>query len=144
LYLPGVPVSILTNGANLDTRKIVDAMNKLDERMVKVDAGNERVFKRLNSPLVRVSITKVISCIHSLKDVIIQSFFVQGAVDNTQAADIEDWIEVIGLIKPKAVHIHGMNRMPASRGLKAADEDTLYMIASKLERRTHIRSLVFP
>lgn len=144
LYMPGTPVSVLTNGANLETRKIVEALNKLDSRMVKVDAGNERVFKFMNSPLVRSSITKVISGIHNLNDVTIQSFFIQGIVDNTQAADIEDWIEVIGLIKPKAVHIHGMSRVPAARGLIAPDEDTLYSIASKLERRTQIRSLVFP
>lgn len=142
--LPNVPVVVLTNGANLDLRKIVDALNKVDERVIKVDAGNDILMKAINSPLVRTSVSRIISNVRQLKDCIVQSFFVHGVLDNTRAPDIEEWIEVIGLIKPKTVHIHGMNRVPAARGLKPADEDTLYSIAQKLERRTQIRSLVFP
>ncbi len=144
LYLPNTPIAIFTNGVNMETRKTTDALNRLDERMIKVDAGNDRVFKVINTPLVRASITKIISGAKHLKDCVVQSFFVQGAVDNTSAADIEDWIEVIGLIRPKAVHIHGLNRVPAVRGLQACSEDTLYTIVQKLERRTQIRALVFP
>ena len=142
--LTGTPIKVLTNGANIDSRRISESLNKLEERMVKFDAGNERVFKTINSPLVRASVSKILAGVKPLKDVIVQSFFVQGSVDNTLSADLEDWMEVIGLIRPKFVHIHGMNRVPAASGLKACDEDTLYTIASRLERRTQIRSLVFP
>ncbi|MCM2282444.1 MAG: radical SAM protein [Bdellovibrionaceae bacterium] len=144
LDLPGTPVIVLTNGAHLDSRKTVEALNKADERMLKFDAGNERMFKTINAPLVRASVSKILAGVNSLKDVTVQSFFVQGAVDNTSPSDIEDWMEVIGLIKPKAVHLHGMNRVPALSGLQRCEEDTLYTIASRLERRTQIRSLVFP
>ncbi len=144
LYLPNTPISIFTNGVNLDTRKTTDALNRVEERMLKIDAGNERVFKAINSPLVRASITKIISSTKHLRDCIVQSFFVQGAVDNTLSSDLEDWIEVIGLIRPKAVHIHGMSRVPSVRGLQPCSEDTLYTIVQKLERRTQIRALVFP
>jgi wyosine [tRNA(Phe)-imidazoG37] synthetase (radical SAM superfamily) len=143
-FFPTVPVHILTNGVHLDSRKTIEALNRLDGRMVKVDAGSDAVLKTINAPLVRPSVSKLISGIHQLKDVIAQSFFVQGAVDNTTPADIEDWIEVIGLIRPKAVHIHGMSHVPSIHELKRVDEDTLYMIASKLERRTQIHALVFP
>lgn len=143
-YLPETPIVVFTNGATLDSRRIVEALNKVDQRMLKIDAGNELMFKEINAPLVRASISKILSHARLLKDVTVQSFFVQGAIDNTQSSDIEDWIEVIGLIKPSAVHIHGMDRMPAVSGLIRCDEDMLYTIASLLERRTQIKSLVFP
>ncbi len=143
-HLPGTPIVVFTNGASLDSRRVADALNKVDERFLKFDAGNDRVFKAINAPLARSSVSKILAGVRPLKDVVVQSFFVRGAVDNTQAPDIDDWMEVIGLIKPKAVHIHGMSRVPASNGLERCDEDTLYTIASRLERRTQIKSLVFP
>ncbi len=142
LWLKGQPLVVLTNGANLDQRKIVDALNRVDERVVKIDAGNERVFKTLNSPIARVSLGKIISGLKGLKDATIQSLFCQGALDNTEAADLEDWIEVVAMLKPKKVLIQTASRTPAMSGLRACDEDTLHMIASKLERRSGIRATV--
>lgn len=141
-WLPGKPVQILTNGANLDTRKISEALNKLDERIVKIDAGNEKTFKAVNAPLSRTTLARVLAGLRNLKDVVVQSLFIQGIVDNTKPSDIDDWIEVIAIVKPKMVHIHGMSRQPAIPGFLRCDEDTLYTIASRLERKTQIKSIV--
>jgi len=143
-WLPGKPVKILTSGAMLDTRKIAEAVNRLDERIVKIDAGNEKMFKAMNAPLSRTTLAKVIAGARSLRDLAIQSLFVQGTVNNTTPPDVDDWIEVIALLKPKAVQIHGLSRPPSLSGLIRCDEDTLYTIASRLERRTQIKALVTP
>ena len=135
---------VLTNGSGLDNRKIIEAMNRLDERIVKLDAGNEKMFKIFASPLSRTNLTKVISGSRSLKDFAVQSMFCQGAIDNTGATDVDDWIEVIGMLKPKAVHIQGLSRTPALAGLIRCDEDTLHMIASRLERRTGLKAIITP
>lgn len=144
LWVPKNKISIVTNGCNLELRRISEAVNKLDQRIVKVDVGNERMFKLVNTPLARVTLQKVISGIRLLKDVTIQAMFHQGVVDNTGSSDIEDWIEVMALLKPKAIYIQGLSRPPQSKGLIRCDEDTLHTIASKLERRTGLKALVFP
>lgn len=143
-WMPGKPVVVLTNGSTLDQRKIVEALNKTDGRIVKVDAGNERMFKAFNSPLSRTTLAKVISGVRGLKDVTVQSLFAKGVVDNTSHSDVDDWIEVIAMIKPKAVQIHGINRVTSRAGFTSCDEDTLYSIASRLERKTGIKALVTP
>ncbi|RYZ65690.1 MAG: radical SAM protein, partial [Proteobacteria bacterium] len=135
LWLPGKRIVVLTNGASLDQRKIADALNRVDERVVKVDAGNEKVFKALNAPLARVNLAKILSGAKALKDLSVQAMFCQGTVDNTGASDIDDWIEVIAILKPKSVHIQGVSNTPAVSGIVRCDEDTLHTIASKLDRR---------
>ena len=142
LWLKGKPIVIYTNGAALDQRRVNEAVNKIDRRVVKLDAGNERMFKTMTSPLSRVTLQKVIGGIRLLKDVTIQAMFVQGAVDNTTTADLEDWIEVMALLKPKAVHITTATSPTALSGVTACDEDTLHTIASKLERRTGFKAQV--
>lgn len=142
--LPQAKIQILTNGANLDSRKVADALNKVDERILKIDAGNEAMFKKINSPLARTSLSSIISNAKGLSNFIAQSMFVGGSLDNTRASDLEDWIEVMGLLRPKIVHLHTISRVPHISGIVRLDEDALYTIAVKLERRTQIKSLIFP
>lgn len=140
---PDAKVVALTNAAHLDNKKVVAGLNSLDERVVKVDAGNVQLFKRLNNPLIRGDLDKVLAGIRRLDDCVVQSMFIQGAIDNTRNEHIEEWIEVVGMIRPKSVQIYTLDRVPASSDLKKVDEDTLHVIASKLKRRTQIESIVF-
>lgn len=142
LWFPEKPIIVTSNGASLDNRKVAEAANLLDERVIKVDCGSEKLFKQINAPLSRANLARILSGIRNLKDVTIQSLFFAGPITNTNPSDIDEWIEVIAIIKPKAVHIQGMTRAPAAKGPVACDEDTLYAIASKLERRTQIKAKV--
>lgn len=142
--MPGVKIVVLTNGAHCDNKRVVHGLNLVDERMVKIDAGNDNTFKRINKPLVRANLSKITSGSRKLKDVIVQSLFVQGAADNTSLEDVEEWLEIVGIVQPRAVHIYTIERIPALPGLKKADEDTLYTIASRLKRKLQVECLVFP
>lgn len=144
IWMPGKPVHIFTNGAGLDTRKLSDAVNLLDERIVKVDAGGEKLFKIVNAPLSRANLARILTGIRKLKDVIVQSIFFEGTLSNIQRSDVDEWLEVIAMIRPKGVHIHGLTRSPANSGLLRCDQDILYAIASRLERKTQIRAIVSP
>ncbi len=134
---------LLSNGAHFENKNIVTAANLFDERVIKLDAGNDRTLKKVNQPLVRANVNKIYTNMRKLKDVIIQSFFVTGSADNTSNEAIEDWMEVIGIIKPKLVQICTINQTPALSSVLPASEDTLYTIASKLKRRIQIESNVF-
>lgn len=141
--MPKVKTAILTNGAHLSSKRLVAALNSLDDRMVKLDAGNDSTFKVINSPMVRMSPGKLVSLCKDLKEITLQSIFVQGAADNTGDENVTDWIEVVGMIRPKEVHLYTINRQTLLPGITAADENTLYAIASKLKRRTTIETKVF-
>jgi wyosine [tRNA(Phe)-imidazoG37] synthetase (radical SAM superfamily) len=142
-YFPGTPISILTNGANLDQRKVLAGLKFVDKKIVKLDAGGDKLIKLINRPLVKESAESLISGARKLQGVVIQSFFVQGAVDNTKNEDIDEWMEAVGMIRPELVQIYSLDRIPATSGLKKPDEDTLYTIAAKLEKRTRLSWKVF-
>ncbi|MBX9768006.1 MAG: radical SAM protein [Bdellovibrionales bacterium] len=138
-----IPIACLTNGAHMDQKKVFLGLSRIDERMIKLDAGSDHLLKVINAPLVRSNVSKIVSGARRLKDRVIQAMFIQGAVDNTQPKDIDDWIECVGLIAPKFVHITTINRVPATSGLIPVPEDRLDVIGAQLERRTRIKSFVF-
>lgn len=143
-HVPGKKVIVLTNGAHLDSKKVVHGLNLADERVIKVDAGNDILLQKVNDPLIRINMAKFLSGVHRLKDCVVQSMFFSGTVDNTENEFLEEWIEVLGMIKPKGIQICTLTRpTPVMPGLKAVDEDTLYSIAFKLKKRTNLEASVF-
>ncbi len=141
--VPDVKTAILSNGATLDNSKTVRGMNHLDQRMIKIDAGNDNMLTKLDSPLVRLTVAKLLQGIKKLKDLTVQSYFSQGIVDNTIPSEIDDWIEVVGIVKPKLVHIYSLDRVPPVTGLKPVPYQKLKEISVTLQRRTGIKSVVF-
>lgn len=140
---PRVPVGVMTNGSQLDNKKVLKGVSLLDLKMLKLDAGNDKTLKKINAPLVKDTIESLITNARKLKNVILQSCFVEGAVANTANEDIEEWIEAVGMVKPDIVHIYTIDRVPATSGLIRPEEDTLYTIAAKLEKRTRIKWKVY-
>ena len=135
---------LLTNGAHLDQKKIVSALKHYDFVHVKFDAGDDDVLKKINAPLVRTNINKILRYVRGINHLILQSMFVTGSVDNVSHHAIESWIEAVGIINPQIVHLYTLDRNPFDFGIKKVDEDTLDIIATKLKRKTQIESLVFP
>ncbi len=144
-HLPRTPIVVLSNGAHLDNKKVVTGLNLADERVIKVDAGNDGLLQKVNDPLIRINMAKFLSGARKLKDVSVQSLFFTGEIDNSLGDALDDWMEIMGMIKPKAIQITTITRpTPVMPGLKALDEDALYSIAFKLKKRTTLEASVYP
>jgi hypothetical protein len=93
---------------------------------------------------VRITLAKFLTGLRKLNDCVVQSLFVDGDISNSSADVLEDWIEVLGMVKPKRVQLCTLTRPAPTPGLRAVDEDALYGIAFKLKKRTGLESQVFP
>jgi wyosine [tRNA(Phe)-imidazoG37] synthetase (radical SAM superfamily) len=76
----------------------------------------------------------VVENLKVLDDIIIQSVFVQGRVDNTAESEVEQWIEKLCSIKPKEVQIYSIDRPSADEGLALVEKDRLNQIAERAEK----------
>ncbi len=143
-HLPAAKIIALSNGAHLDNKKVITGLNMIDERVIKVDAGNDVLLAKINDPLIRINMAKFLGGVRKLTDVTVQSMFFTGDFDNSQGDALDEWIEVIGMIKPKTIQLTTVTRAtPVMPGLKPLDEDMLYSIAFKLKKRTTLEAQVF-
>jgi wyosine [tRNA(Phe)-imidazoG37] synthetase (radical SAM superfamily) len=140
---PTLKIVLYTNAAQLATNKVNRATAIADERLIKLDAGNDATLKTINAPLVRMGLNKSINAIRKIKDVSIQSLFIGGPLTNMEEKQIDDWIEVLGMIAPKKIYIQTVRHQPQDNRVVPATEDQLHLIAQKVERRTGLRPLVF-
>lgn len=141
--LPGVPISVLSNASMLDHVEVRAALARVDERYMKLDAGDANTLRAVNGATLPLS--GMVQHLASLEDVIVQAMFVKdraGRIDNTTDHAVINWLTAVQQIKPVAVHVYTIDRTPAWPYLQMVPATRLFEIAQRV-RLAGIRCEVF-
>ncbi|TLX73887.1 radical SAM protein [Labilibacter sediminis] len=138
-YFPKARIAVLSNGTLIHKPSVFNALNKIDDNILKLDSGLEKSIQILDQPAGNFTLDMLVDGLLKFKgNLIIQTMFVKGTynninVDNTTDEDISTWLELIKKIAPKMVMIYTIERdTPVDRLEKVALED-LQSIAAKVE-----------
>jgi wyosine [tRNA(Phe)-imidazoG37] synthetase (radical SAM superfamily) len=140
---PQARTVILSNGTMCHKPGVRAAIAKLDARVIKLDAGSNWILEQLNRPVRKLSMTELLQRISLIPDVVIQSMFVHGPVDNTGQHEIETWAAWLARLKPVSVQIYSLDRLPAKTWVRRVPRKTLESIAEYVETTTGIPAHVF-
>jgi wyosine [tRNA(Phe)-imidazoG37] synthetase (radical SAM superfamily) len=140
---PRARTVILSNGSTCHKPAVRAAVAKLDERIVKLDAGNNWILDQLNRPAGRLSIAELVRRISAMPDIVIQSMFVHGPIDNTGPRELEAWGDRLARLKPTSVQIYSLDRLPAKDWVRRVPLQKLESIAEYVESTLGIAAHVF-
>jgi len=139
-YFPKAEITVLSNSSLLHKKTVFDALNKVDNNVLKLDSVIEETFENLNLPAPGIKLDSIIQNIKKFKgNQIIQTLFVRGKnngqfVDNTTDLEIDAWLKVLNDIKPKYVMLYPIDRDTAAKGLEKISTEELESIAEKVEK----------
>lgn len=102
--------SILTNGTSLLDPNVIDALCLLDKVSVKIDAGSEAIFNRINRPVKGVSLQSVVDGIDNLKRNFNGELEVQSMFCNATIGDLDNYIALLNKIQPDRVQLNTPSR----------------------------------
>jgi wyosine [tRNA(Phe)-imidazoG37] synthetase (radical SAM superfamily) len=131
--VPGVPIAVLSNASTLDREDVRDALALVDERYMKLDAGDAATLRAVNGSTVPFD--ALVQHLAGLRDITVQAMFVKdraGRVDNTTEMAVIAWVTALQRIKPAAVHVYTLDRMPAWPYLQPAPSARLFEIGQRV------------
>jgi wyosine [tRNA(Phe)-imidazoG37] synthetase (radical SAM superfamily) len=128
-------LAILSNSTALDDPSVVRALGKLDVRIMKLDAGNDRVLERINRPAAGISVDGIVRGLRRLDDVTLQSVFVGGEVTNAGDDDVEAWLGRLEEVRPARMQVYSLENAPALSTLEGIPMDRLNEIAARVRER---------
>ncbi|HOC19196.1 MAG TPA: radical SAM protein [Vicinamibacterales bacterium] len=129
--VPRLPIAILSNASTLGLPGVSAALETLDERYMKLDAGDPALLRRLNA--ARVPLESIVSGLAGLRDVVIQAMFVKdrtGRFDNATDLAVSAWIVQLLAARPRLVHVYSVDRPTAWPYLQAVPLERLEEIAN--------------
>jgi wyosine [tRNA(Phe)-imidazoG37] synthetase (radical SAM superfamily) len=141
--VPPARLAILSNSSTVGNKAVRDALDLLDLKIMKFDAGSEEMFRRLNHPAAPVYMGEIVAGLKELKNIFIQALFVQGRVTNADPDSLALWIEQIREIRPLGVQVYTLDREPADKKIEKVSRLTLDWIARQVRWRAGVRADVF-
>jgi wyosine [tRNA(Phe)-imidazoG37] synthetase (radical SAM superfamily) len=142
-YLPSAKLTVLSNSSTIDRPEICVALNSMDLKIMKLDAGSEETFHQLNGPASPLYLKTIVEGLRNLNGVILQSLFVQGRVTNADPDSVAAWVETVRQIHPSLVHIYTLDRVPADARVWKVNRPTLEWIASQLLWRAGVKAEIY-
>jgi len=137
-YAPKSKIAVLSNASMLHLPAVVSALKKIDQNILKLDAGTEETFRKINKPVADISLDTVVKNLKQFKsNLIIQTLFVRGEfngeiIDNTTDEEVSAWLKYIKELNPELVMIYPIARATPVRGLEKTDIKELEVIAEKV------------
>ncbi|MBX7152716.1 radical SAM protein [bacterium] len=137
-YYPAARIAVFSNATRLHQPQIFNALKKIDDRILKLDAGTERMFQLIDMPDKGITLDSVIKNLSKLDgDVTIQTMFLRGefrgaVIDNTTDHEIDAWIGRLKDIHPKMVMLYSLDRQPSAENLQKISKTELKVIEQKV------------
>ena len=139
-YFPKAKVSVLSNSTFIDRPAVFEALNKIDNNILKLDTVDEEYIHLLDRPNGKYSVKKIIERMKEFKgNCIVQAMFLKGGyqgkdMDNTSDKYVLPWIEVVKEIAPRQVMIYTIDRETPDHDLQKATHEELDRIVALLEK----------
>jgi wyosine [tRNA(Phe)-imidazoG37] synthetase (radical SAM superfamily) len=139
-YSPQSKIAVLSNATMLDIPEVVTALKKVDLNILKLDAGTEDTYKKINQPLNDLSLAEIVTNLKQFtSNLIIQTLFIRGnynknQIDNTTEEEVNAWLKYIEELKPMRVMIYPIARSTPAGNLEKVSLKELEGIAKKVKK----------
>ena len=138
---PRAKTIVLTNASELHRKEIWEALLRVDETCIKLDAVSPRVVREINKPHASITMDSLIEQIASFPSPHIQSMFIHGPGDNTSDEEVNLWLWVLQRIRPARVDIYSLDRPAPDPRVSKVPKEKLESIAN--QARSCLKTPVF-
>ena len=115
-FAPNAKVAVLSNATQLHREDVINALKKINDCILKIDAGDEETIKMLDQPNGDYSLNSTINNITKIgSNLVIQTMFVKWRLNDKEYNNADDkhvkqWLDVIKRINPPRVMIYTIDR----------------------------------
>jgi wyosine [tRNA(Phe)-imidazoG37] synthetase (radical SAM superfamily) len=138
-HYPDAGISVLSNASTAGDDAIAGALLKVDQNILKLDAGTEETFRRINQPQIPLSLQQVLENLERFRgQMILQTLFVRGilngqAFDNTTEEELAHWLGHLDRLRPRSVMIYPVARATPAEDVRKVPQEELLDIARRVE-----------
>lgn len=136
---PSAKVSVLTNATQLGKVQVREALQKIDNPILKIDSPIEWMVDAINIPNESYSLEKTIGNIKLFNhNFILQTMFLKGVengveIDCTNVEHVEKWRNLVRELAPREVMMYTIDRETPAKNLQKVTVEEMETIAAPLK-----------
>ncbi|MGN0189432.1 MAG: radical SAM protein [Candidatus Cryptobacteroides sp.] len=131
IYIPLAKVSVFSNATMIGNTAIREALKKVDNPILKIDACSDRGVLAVNRPSGPYSLEEVVRNMKCFEgNFVLQTMFLRyGETDLTHTECLERWMDLVREVRPREIMAYTIDRETPDRSLSkcAASEIEEYV-----------------
>ena len=130
-YFPSAKVSVLSNATLIGRAAVADALMKVDNPILKIDASDDALIAKINKPVGTYILSDVLDNLRRFKgEFILQTMFLKSPeFDTTESEALNRWIDIVRELRPRQVMVYTIDRETPDKSLEkyTVDEMTAFV-----------------
>ena len=125
-YFPQAKVSVLSNATRIFREDVFEALRKVDNPILKIDAPTDVLAARINQPQGEYHVEDVVADLMRFEEnFVLQTMFLRSpSFDSSSPEVLDGWMNIVRKLKPREVMVYTLDReAPAERLEKFSVEE---------------------
>lgn len=118
-YFPQAKVSVLSNATMLGRKAVADALKRVDNPILKIDASSDELIGKINRPTGKYSLDQVIENLKGFEGrFVLQTMFLRSPDFDTVADEaLTGWMDIVRTLRPREVMVYTIDRETPDKSL---------------------------
>lgn len=133
-FYPAAKVSVLSNATGIWRDDVFEALRKVDNPILKIDAATDEGARAVNSPQGEYSVARIGSGLERFGgDFILQTMFLRSPVFETGAEpNLSLWMDIVRRLRPRETMVYTIARETPMKGLEPYSESEMRSLVKPL------------
>ena len=133
-YYPNSKITVLSNATMVHKPEVFDALRKVDNPTMKIDAPTNALVEKINHPAQGYDIGRVVEALKQFNgDFILQTMFLKSKDFNSSSPEVlNGWMDIVRELKPREVMVYTIARPTPEVGLQKFTVDEMRALVQPL------------
>lgn len=118
-YFPEAKVSVLSNATMVGRKEVADALMRVDNPILKIDASSDELVQMINKPVGRYRLAEVVESLKRFNgNFVLQTMFLRSPdFDTTSPQALEGWMAIVRDLNPREIMVYTIDRETPDKSL---------------------------
>lgn len=133
-YYPNAKVSVLSNATRIGREDVFQALCKVDNPILKIDAPTAALAAKINQPQCDYDVDQVVEDLRRFEgNFVLQTMFLKAPeFDSSSPEVLEGWMRIVRDLRPREIMVYTIDRETPMKGLQKMTVDQMRELVQPL------------
>lgn len=118
-YFPQAKVSVLSNAFLVERKSVAEALRRVDNPILKIDASTDQLVRQINKPVGSYRLDDIVNALKGFEgNFILQTMFLRSPEFDTAAPEaLHKWMNIVRELRPREIMVYTIDRETPDKSL---------------------------
>ena len=133
-YFPDAKVSVLSNATRVSRQDVFEALRKVDNPILKIDAPSDELAALINQPQGEYHVDDIVAGLMRFEgDFVLQTMFLRSSeFDSSSPEVLNGWMDIVRRLRPREIMVYTLDREAPAKDLVKFSADEMRSLVKPL------------